>query len=153
MSSTRENAEVQNAQTIAAESTSNKPPRSRPNAKSAVWQHFEKIYNRKTNKIEGTKCMYCEKTFAYSVANGTSSMRKHLTSCKKFPQNVDSSQTLLSFKTTRKDGRQTSEIGTWRFDQEECRKLLAEVIISTEDCFKKVEHPKFRQFLSALQPL
>ncbi|KAJ0054321.1 hypothetical protein Pint_01851 [Pistacia integerrima] len=112
MSSTRENTKVQNAQTIAAESTSNKPPRSRPNAKSAMWQHFEKIYNSKTNKIEGTKCMYCEKTFVYSVANGTSLMRKHLTSCKKFPQNVDSSQTLLSFKTTQKDGRQTSEIGT-----------------------------------------
>ncbi|KAJ0111588.1 hypothetical protein Patl1_03478 [Pistacia atlantica] len=84
------------------ESTSNKPPRFRPNAKSAVWQHFKKIYNCKTNKIEGTKCMYCEKTFTYGVANGTSSMRKHLTSCKKFPQNVDNSQTLLSFKTTQR---------------------------------------------------
>ncbi|KAJ0097447.1 hypothetical protein Patl1_28287 [Pistacia atlantica] len=37
MSATREDTEVQNApQTVAAESTSNKPPRPRANAKSTV---------------------------------------------------------------------------------------------------------------------
>ncbi|KAJ0029810.1 hypothetical protein Pint_13440 [Pistacia integerrima] len=52
MSSTRENIELQDATTIAAKSTSNRPPQPRPNVKSEVWQHFENIVNKRTNKIE-----------------------------------------------------------------------------------------------------
>ncbi|KAJ0089745.1 hypothetical protein Patl1_13520 [Pistacia atlantica] len=52
MSSIRENIELQDAATIAAKSTSNRPPQPRPNVKSEMWQHFENIVSKRTNKIE-----------------------------------------------------------------------------------------------------
>ncbi|XP_031284418.1 zinc finger BED domain-containing protein RICESLEEPER 2-like [Pistacia vera] len=119
-----------------------------------VWQHFEKIVNETTGIVDRTKCLYCAKMLVFNVTNGTSSMHKHLSSCKKRLSNVDKSQTLIStFKTTNKERAESSMISTWRFNQEVSRQLLAEMIIIMEEPFRMVEQPPFRRFLSSLQPL
>ncbi|XP_031255690.1 uncharacterized protein LOC116113673 [Pistacia vera] len=151
MSSTRENIELQDAATIAAKSTSNRPPQPRPNVKSEMWQHFENIVSKRTNKIERKSACIVIRSCCImwlmallrhtSISQVARSFLTMWTVCRYFS----------SFKTTQKDGEQRSEVNTWRFNQEECRQLLAEMLITIEDPFTKVEYLSFKKFLGAIR--
>ena len=75
--------------------------------------------------------------------------------CKKMPHNKDSRQTLLTFKpdVVEANGNEPVGIlGTWKFDQELIRTVLAKMIVIDELPFKFVEGEGFKNFISAACP-
>jgi len=71
-------------------SASHTKPQSKAGAKrkSIYWSHFEDIINPTTKKIEKVKCKYCGKVLSANPNSGTSTLRKHIQSCNKYPHNV-----------------------------------------------------------------
>ncbi|KAE8683975.1 hypothetical protein F3Y22_tig00111164pilonHSYRG00049 [Hibiscus syriacus] len=59
--------------------------------KSECWNHFWDVRDPNTGKVVQAKCKYCDNLLTYKANNGTSSMRKHLNSCAKYPLNVKNS--------------------------------------------------------------
>ncbi|KNA24520.1 hypothetical protein SOVF_015220 [Spinacia oleracea] len=99
--------------------------------RSWVWDHFTKS----DSDAELAICAYCEKDFACSTYNGTSSLSNHLLRCKKYPPNVDKYQKILSFQagSVRSDGSmQPPRLENWKFDYDACRKALAKMVIIDE---------------------
>ena len=78
---------------------------------------------------------------------GTSSMKKHLDTCSKYPRNIDKKQRQL----VGKPGDSISTLTTWKFDQEYCRLMLARAIIKDELPFVIVERNGFKEFVHTLQ--
>ncbi|WOL00412.1 hypothetical protein Cni_G09125 [Canna indica] len=122
--------------------------------KSCVWDHFDKI-ECKDNSDQRATCKYCEKSLACSTSSGTSCLSNHLNRCKKYPTNVEKSQRTLTFKPLASGnfGGTTHTLASWKFDQEECIRYLAKMIITDEIPFRFVEHEGFRQFCRSMQPL
>nr|KJB30382.1 hypothetical protein B456_005G140200 [Gossypium raimondii] len=101
-----------------------------PPQRSEVWSHFTKFIN--SEGARKAKCNYCDKEFCCDMKkNGTGSLKYHSGSCKKNPSNVVD----------------TRNLSTWRFDQEACRKGLAQMILIDELPFRFVESEGFKKFM------
>ncbi|KAK4487340.1 hypothetical protein RD792_006045, partial [Penstemon davidsonii] len=118
--------------------------------RARAWQHFHQI--NKNGKLRA-QCNYCDKSYACeSGKNGTSGMNKHMTVCKKHPDNViDStigSHTIHRFCRSvtgvegQEDYREVSSL--WKFDQEAVRKAINVFLIVDEHPFRTVEKEGFR---------
>uniref|UniRef100_A0A803MYS9 BED-type domain-containing protein n=1 Tax=Chenopodium quinoa TaxID=63459 RepID=A0A803MYS9_CHEQI len=122
----------------------NKQPKVGDNRKTELWNHYWDIRDPETNKIVQVKCKYCEKLLTGNTNNGTSSLKKHLNSCPKFPANIDKKQKLISvFRASPSD---TTVVSNWEFDQNSCRLALAKMVIVDEQPFSVVEREGFRYF-------
>ncbi|KAL1161664.1 hypothetical protein V6Z11_A07G151000 [Gossypium hirsutum] len=99
------------------------------------------------------KCNYCQNEFCCDVKrNGTGSLKYHIGACKKNPSNVvDTSQGQLVLPRKGVEGGE-GHLSTWRFDQEACRKLLAQMIVIDELPFKFVESEGFKKFMFVACP-
>ncbi|KAL4279280.1 hypothetical protein GQ457_03G012660 [Hibiscus cannabinus] len=127
---------------------------------SYVWDNFKEIsYSNNEAKSEKdvVECNYCGKCIAYKPSYGTSGMKNHIARCKRFPANLNRKQKLVDFesKTITSPGG-TSKIvqvpTCWQFDQDNCRKALARMLIVDELPFVFVEHEGFRYFCKQLCP-
>ncbi|WRX10852.1 zinc finger protein [Theobroma cacao] len=116
------------------------PPR------SEVWKHFTRFVNDQGE--QKARCNYCDRVLSANTKyNGTTSLKNHMNSCKKFPSSTnDSTQTELAFQSG--DG----SIGTWKFSQEAIRKSLAKMIIRDELPFRFVEREGFKEFVATSCP-
>ncbi|KAK5826513.1 hypothetical protein PVK06_021435 [Gossypium arboreum] len=119
--------------------------------RSEVWSHFTKIIN--SEGASKAKCNYCQKEFCCDVKkNGTGLLKYHIGSCKKNPSNVvDRSQGQLVLPRKGVEGGE-GHLSTWRFDQEACRKGLAQMIVIDELPFKFVESEGFKKFMFVACP-
>lgn len=122
-----------------------------PSEKSTVWDHFTRDASDKLH----ASCDYCSQRMRCPSKNGTTSLRNHLSRCKKYPYNEDKKQKMLFFQnqsSVQDTGDSTSTFVTWTFDQAMCRKYCARMVILDELPFKTVEHEGFREFVNMLQP-
>ncbi|XP_019179266.1 PREDICTED: uncharacterized protein LOC109174487 [Ipomoea nil] len=94
-------------------------------ARSRVWDHFQKISDSNGVTIE-TKCIYCAKLYqCQSKKHGTTSLRNHMVSCMKNPHSKDTRQSLMIFQvvaTSDASEPTVGELGTWGFNQETIRR-------------------------------
>ncbi|XP_042396475.1 zinc finger BED domain-containing protein RICESLEEPER 2-like [Zingiber officinale] len=112
--------------------------------RSEVWDHFIKFTND-ASEIKA-KCKYCDKKkFCDPYRNGTTSLRSHITSCKKHPDVVETIQAQLSLQSSREG---EVSLTSWKFDQDASRKALARMIIMDELPFKFVEREGFKTFMA-----
>ncbi|KAL4340526.1 hypothetical protein GQ457_08G022240 [Hibiscus cannabinus] len=127
---------------------------------SYVWDHFKEISdsnNEAKSEKDVVECNYYGKCIAYKTSYGTSGMKNHIARCKRFPANLNRKQKLVDFesKTITSPGG-TSKIvqvpTCWQFDQDNCRKALARILIVDELPFVFVEHEGFRYFCKQLCP-
>jgi len=118
--------------------------------KSIYWEHFQDIINPTTKKIEKVKCKYCEKVLSANTNNGTSTLRKHLHSCSKYPHNVDKKQKKISL--FRDPHTESVTLSNWSFDVDACRLALAKMVIIDEHSFSIVEKEGFKSFVSVACP-
>ncbi|KAK5839265.1 hypothetical protein PVK06_008041 [Gossypium arboreum] len=116
-----------------------------------VWSHFTKIIN--SEGARKAKCNYCQKEFCCDMKkNGAGSLKYHIGSCKKNPSNVvDTSQGQLVLPKKGFEGGE-GHFSSWRFDQEACRKGLAQMIVIDELPFKFVESEGFKKFMFVACP-
>ena len=114
--------------------------------KSEVWDYFEKILNEESRKYKGGfVCVFCETKIIAPSTSETNKLWNYINICKKFPRDkVIKEQSLIAII-----GGQTSN---WRFDQDTCRKFLAEMIITCELPFSIVEKLGFKRFCGVMQP-
>uniref|UniRef100_A0A803MM37 BED-type domain-containing protein n=1 Tax=Chenopodium quinoa TaxID=63459 RepID=A0A803MM37_CHEQI len=118
--------------------------------KSEYWNHFWDFRDPVTKKIVQVKCKYCEKMLTGNTNNGTSSLKKHLGACSKYPPNVDKKQKLISvYKSPESDA---TIVSNWKFDETACRLGLARMVIVDEQPFSIVEREGFRYFCSVAVP-
>ncbi|KAL4367977.1 hypothetical protein GQ457_05G008170 [Hibiscus cannabinus] len=106
---------------------------------------------------EDSECNYCGKCIAYKPSYGTSGMKNHIARCKRFPANLNRKQKLFNFKsktiTSPGDTSKIVQVPTyWQFDQDNCQKALARMLIVDELPFVFVEHEGFRYFYKQLCP-
>ncbi|XP_077240361.1 zinc finger BED domain-containing protein RICESLEEPER 2-like [Tasmannia lanceolata] len=120
--------------------------------RSGVWENFAKFANEE-GETKG-RCNYCEKElFCDPRKNGTTALWNHINSCRKFPSNKSTKQTLLNLKPiTGQEGDGIGSLTNWKFDQESIRNASARMIIVDELPFKYVEKEGFRDFMSVACP-
>ncbi|KAK3010916.1 hypothetical protein RJ639_011022 [Escallonia herrerae] len=125
---------------------------------SPVWEHFDVVNkkgdpNSNPNEPAHAICKYCTKKYLYAGVNGTSTLWTHLNvRCKKYPYNrVNKRQGTLSFEPKKEDNTM-GDLKASRFSTEECRLILAEMIIVDELPFNHVEKQGFRKFCHYMQP-
>ncbi|XP_060182151.1 zinc finger BED domain-containing protein RICESLEEPER 2-like [Lycium barbarum] len=120
--------------------------------RSAAWLHYDKLIEDGINK---TKCKYCGKVLlADPIRNGTTGLIKHLKTCPRNPNKVDTSNS--KYKQSNLNFPLEGEMGdgaTWTFDQELSRRALVEMLILDELPFHFVEKEGFREFIKKNQPL
>ena len=119
--------------------------------KSIYWSHFEDIINPATKKIEKVKCKYCGKVLSANPNSGTSTLRKHLQSCNKYPHNVDQKQKKISL--VKDPHTESVTLSNWSYDAEATRLALAKMIIIDEHLFSVVEKEGFKTFVSVACPV
>ncbi|XP_077252408.1 zinc finger BED domain-containing protein RICESLEEPER 2-like [Tasmannia lanceolata] len=121
-------------------------------SRSDVWDHFTKFVNEVGE--HKASCMYCEREFCCDPKrNETSSLKNHVTACKKFPGNMNTTQTQLNYQPTKgQEGNGSGTLSIWKFDQEAIRNALARMIITDELPFKSVEKEGFRHLMSVACP-
>lgn len=123
-------------------------PRKPAKTFSTVWDHFTKFLSKEGERMG--RCNYCGQEYcADSRKHGTSALHNHLKACtkKKRATVLGNSQKELVFGAG-VDGA----VGTWKFNQENVRKSLNEMIINDEMSFKFVDSKGFRNFLSVACP-
>uniref|UniRef100_A0A803N4N6 BED-type domain-containing protein n=1 Tax=Chenopodium quinoa TaxID=63459 RepID=A0A803N4N6_CHEQI len=109
--------------------------------KSEYWNHFWEFRDLVTKKIVQVKCKYCERMLTGNTNNGTSSLKKHLGACSKYPPNVDKKQKLISvYKSPESDA---TIVSNWKFDETAYRLGLARMVIVNEQPFSIVEREDF----------
>ncbi|KAM0858616.1 hypothetical protein ACQ4PT_047723 [Festuca glaucescens] len=115
-------------------------------ARSKAWEHFTKVLDCNGLVKEGL-CKYCSRPIQASTAgNGTSSMLRHLSSCKKNPnRNQDPNQGTLQ-------ATPGAGLNNWKFDPEALRKAFAEMVIQDELPFAFGEKSGFIKFMSKACP-
>ncbi|XP_077221637.1 zinc finger BED domain-containing protein RICESLEEPER 1-like [Tasmannia lanceolata] len=120
--------------------------------RSEVWEHFAKFVNEE-GESKG-RCKYCEKElFCDPRRNGTTSLRNHTYSCKKFPTNVSTKQTQLNYQPIRgQEGDDSGTLTSWKFDQEAIRNALARMIIVDELPLKFAKKEGFRHLMDVACP-
>ncbi|KAL4367731.1 hypothetical protein GQ457_05G022200 [Hibiscus cannabinus] len=102
---------------------------------SYVWDHFKEISdsnNEAKSEKDVVECNYCGKCIAYKPSYGTSGMKNHIARC--------GTSKIVQVPTC------------WQFDQDNCRKALARMLIVDELSFVFVEHEGFRYFCKQLCP-
>lgn len=121
------------------------PPKVGDKRKSEYWNHFWDIRDPVTSKIINARCKYCNKLLTGGTNNGTSSLKKHLNSCSKYPANVDKKQKLISvFKSS---NAESATISNWEFDQSSCRLALAKMVIVDEQPLSIVKREGLSSFV------
>ena len=80
------------------------------------------------------------------------SMLTHISKCPKMPYNIDIRQSRLAFQPMIGGNKGDVVVVPWKFDQEECRKVLNRMVISDELPFRFVEKEGFKQFMKVAQP-
>lgn len=120
-----------------------------------VWEHFTKIKFDKNGKAERAACNYCGADYVCISANGTSTLRKHINNCRKYPYNEkNKNQKILSFHHVGQGDNTSlsSNLVSWSFNQEAARIAFAKMLIMDELPFKFIEREGFRQFMNIVQP-
>lgn len=118
-----------------------------------VWEHMTKIKFDKNRKAEKARCKYCHQEYCCVSTNGTSTLRKHILNCKKYPFNErNKGQQSLSFQSTGRGEGSTNKLLNWCFNQERSRIAFAKMIITDELPFRFIEREGFRHFMSVTQP-
>lgn len=120
-----------------------------------VWDHMTKVKFDKTGKAEKARCNYCHQEYCCISTNGTSTLRKHLFNCKKYPFNErNKGQQTLSFQPMGRGecSSNSNKLVHWSFNQESSRIAFAKMIIIDELPFRFIEHEGFRHFMSVTQP-
>ncbi|XP_050222185.1 uncharacterized protein LOC126672280 [Mercurialis annua] len=91
----------QQQEVVDADATGAKPvdkKRKQVNARSKVWDHFERIVDE-NGKLILSKCLYCAKTYnSDTKINGTSTLRFHILSCLKNHHSKDTRQAFLTLQ-------------------------------------------------------
>lgn len=117
-----------------------------------MWEHMTKIKFDQNGKAEKARCNYCHQEYCCVSTNGTSTLRKHILNCKKYPFNErNKGQQSLSFQSTGREGS-TNKLLNWCFNQERSRIAFAKMIITDELPFRFIEREGFRHFMSVTQP-
>ncbi|XP_031266674.1 zinc finger BED domain-containing protein RICESLEEPER 2-like [Pistacia vera] len=126
---------------------------------SEMWDHFTKNPCEDKDNQTAT-CNYCGSTLACPTKSGTTSLRNHLSRCKKYHFNVvDKKQRTLVFQ--QHSGEPSSgvattvastSLSTWKFDQDLIRDALAKMKITDELPFRIVEYEGFRRLMRVAQP-
>uniref|UniRef100_A0A803PIE6 BED-type domain-containing protein n=1 Tax=Cannabis sativa TaxID=3483 RepID=A0A803PIE6_CANSA len=116
---------------------------------SDVWDHFKPVKEGDPNNPR-CACNYCGASYVYNpTRNGTSTIRAHLSRCKKFPgKEEDKKQKLLSF--TQKEESNSLIVMSWT--KEGASQHLAKYIILDELPFRHVEGEGFRQYSHYMNP-
>ncbi|KAK2653165.1 hypothetical protein Ddye_013021 [Dipteronia dyeriana] len=117
--------------------------------KSKCWLHFQEY----RTKDGGRRAKHCGDSYACGLgSNGTINLNKHITSrCKKYRSpNNDPRQTFRS-KQPNLEGS-SSTLATSRYNAEECRHALVEMLILDELPLRFVENQGFRKFFFAMNP-
>ncbi|XP_073362826.1 uncharacterized protein [Aegilops tauschii subsp. strangulata] len=127
------------------------PSRSR----SAVWTFFNKV---KVPSKEGlmelkAQCNYCDNQYAYVQGGSTSSMGRHMDTCKNYKDKVnrDLIQATLFF---RKTNATTSgpAVRCIEYDKDLIKEVMAKMICVHEYSFRMVEHKWFNILMKCLNP-
>uniref|UniRef100_A0A9I9E8D2 BED-type domain-containing protein n=1 Tax=Cucumis melo TaxID=3656 RepID=A0A9I9E8D2_CUCME len=111
---------------------------------SSVWEHVIKVEGCDF-KYPRAACKHCGASYACdSKRNGTTNLKRHLEKCKMYvnplKDNVEG------------EGDSESSLMATSFTQENCRKMLARMVILDELPFKFVESEGFHKFCRALNP-
>ncbi|KAL6631066.1 hypothetical protein ACP70R_028406 [Stipagrostis hirtigluma subsp. patula] len=112
--------------------------------RSEIWNDFDPIYAGET--LAEAKCKHCKQTFKVARDVGNSSCHRHLNSCEgkaKMEQMIDQMKSDCLDDPSLKD---------WNFKQDVSRQELVKLIVVHELPFSLVEYPKFRSFVSSLNP-
>ncbi|GFZ07045.1 hypothetical protein Acr_18g0012150 [Actinidia rufa] len=116
--------------------------------KAPCWEHFIEIKDEK-NMTQEAQCKYCKTIYkANPKKHGVTNLNTHMTKCKKFPNRDKGGQQNISFKPT-VDG---VEVVSSVFSFDDCKRVLAKMIIIDELPFSFVEGIGFRRFCKSLQP-
>ena len=108
-----------------------------------MWNHF--IEERKSDASIAT-CKHCKKILSGSTKGGTSHLKRHLENiCKKYQKNLVNQMLIV--------GSSKDPVKSFKFNQEENRKLLTKFIICVELSFRIIEHPIFLNLMRSVQPL
>ncbi|KAL4021214.1 hypothetical protein IC575_020006 [Cucumis melo] len=111
---------------------------------SSVWEHFIKVEGCDP-KYPRAACKHCGASYACdSKRNGTTNLKRHLEKCKMYVNPLEDN--------VEGEGDSESNLMTASFTQENCRKMLARMVILDELPFKFVESEGFHQFCRALNP-
>lgn len=116
--------------------------------RSSVWDEFKRI------KIEDdwfAICIWCHNQLKACTKNGTNHLHRHLKFCRSRQVTKGLKQTTLKLSQNPHDITVTLE--KIDFDQEVARKQLALMIIIHEYPLSIVEHPGFRKFCAAMNPM
>ncbi|KAL6888721.1 hypothetical protein ACP4OV_009747 [Aristida adscensionis] len=109
--------------------------------RSEIWKDFEPIYDGLT--LAEAQCVHCSQVFKVTREVGTSACLRHLSNCE---GKVKMEQMIDQMKTT------DASFKDWKFNQEVSRQELVKLIVVHELPFSLVEYPKFRSFVSSLNP-
>ncbi|MBA0839290.1 hypothetical protein Goarm_005037, partial [Gossypium armourianum] len=114
---------------------------------SKVWD--EKINLECENKDElKAQCNHYKSIFSAKSSSGTSHLRCHLNSCLK---NIDKDITQYTITTQPSLGGDSS-IKTYKFDADECRRVVSTFLVCGKHSFKTVKEPRFRYMISVDSP-
>lgn len=114
---------------------------------SAIWKDFKPIHLHR--KLVEAQCNYWNEILVATRDVGTSSVRRHIASCKsrlEAHQIVDKMRSLVL-------SPHASMLKDWHFDQETSRNELVRMIVLHELPFCIVEYEGFRNFVQSLNPL
>ena len=111
---------------------------------SSVWKHFIKV-ERCDPKFSRASCKHCRTSYPCdSKRNGTTNLKGNLEKCKKYVDPLEDN--------VEGEGDSNSSLMTTSFIKENCRTMLASMVILDELPFKFVESEGFHQFCRALNP-
>lgn len=109
--------------------------------RSDVWREFTLAKNKLS-----CSCNHCGTVYkCHASKNGTSTLRQHLVRCPRKPK-ASGQQTELSLQAG------YGEVATWKYDAKLICDALTRMIIECELPFRLVEHPRFKEFVAALNP-
>ncbi|KAJ1276488.1 hypothetical protein BS78_05G218300 [Paspalum vaginatum] len=115
--------------------------------RSEIWKDFEAIYDGKT--IAEAQCLHCHQILKVNRDVGTSSCLRHLRSC----EGKAKLDHMLDQLNPNDLSLPDMSLKDWKFDQETSRHELVKLVVAHALPFSIVEYPKFRSFVSRLNPL
>ncbi|GJR02544.1 zinc finger BED domain-containing protein RICESLEEPER 2-like protein [Tanacetum coccineum] len=148
--------DIQNVEMEAADSPANLNSKGAKHKeykeRSCVWIHFIKYFDN--NDKPRAKCNYCGTVYSGDTKSGTSTLWGHLNKCESNSTKPPTDQTHLAFNTTRvvETGEMKHTLQAWKFDQQKCRNVIAEMIIIVELPLKFVKNEGFRRCMKMCQP-
>nr|KAJ0191201.1 hypothetical protein LSAT_V11C800389740 [Lactuca sativa] len=154
MSTTNDYIEVQDETIEVDNPTNDQVPQEKEkktkefNPRSKVWKEFERYKDE--NGVQKCKCKHCGggNYKCESGVYGTKNLGYHLTRCKAYLDKVNGGQKQQVFQHG-----DENKLSSWKFDQNECRKALAHMLVVDELPFSFVEGTGFRYYNSVNQPL